>query len=308
MTHLLNRRRFLCISAAISLMPAGARGEAAVAEWRGIALGAGASLRLVGVEIDAAREIFHAVEAELSRLESIFSLFRKDSALALLNRTGRLDAPPPDLLELLTLSGAVHDSTGGMFDPTVQPLWALYAEHAGIPDVAALSEARGRVGWKNVRVDEDSIRFDRPGMALTLNGIAQGYITDCVARLLRSRGMRDVLVDMGEIAGLGRRSGDGPWRVGISAPDGRIVERVTLSERALATSAPLGTVLDTAGSVGHILDPYSGKPVTTRALASVTADRAALADALSTAFCGMDRREIDVALKDHPSARLAYLA
>jgi thiamine biosynthesis lipoprotein len=296
------------MSASLAVLPAAARAGANVIEWRGIALGAGASLKLVGVGPVAAQEIFRSVEAELTRLEDIFSLFRKDSALSRLNRAGRLEAPPPEMLELLTLAGSVHRSTGGMFDPTVQRLWEVYAESEGAPATTDLDRARERTGWQHVVVASDIVRFSKPGMALTLNGIAQGYVTDRIAELLRQRGLSDVLVDMGEIAGLGRRPDGDLWRAGVSAPDGRIVQTVRLDEQALATSAPLGTVFDPSGSVGHILDPFTGKPVKSRALVSVVANRADLADALSTAFCGMERQEIDNALKAHPSAQLAYLS
>ena len=45
---------------------------------------------------------------------------------------------------------------------------------------------------------------------------------------------------------------------GVADPDGRIVRRLTLSDRALATSAPKGTVLDPSGELGHIFDPERG--------------------------------------------------
>lgn len=308
MTSPLNRRRFLTISAAALAVPAAARGATATVEWRGTALGAGASMKLAGLEGAKAHGVFRAVESELARLESIFSLYREESALSRLNREGRLDAPPPELLEVLTLAGAVHASTGGAFDPTVQPLWMVYAESAGNLDDAALDDARGRIGWSDLRLAPGAVRFERPGMALTLNGIAQGYITDRIAALLRARDLGDVLIDMGEIAGLGQRPGGGPWNAGVATPDGQIVQRVTLSDRALATSAPLGTVLDGAGTVGHILDPLNGVPASAHKLVSVTADSAALADALSTAFCMMDGPAIDRTLRIHRSARLEHIA
>jgi thiamine biosynthesis lipoprotein len=155
-----------------------------------------------------------------------------------------------------------------------------------------------------VRITPSEIAFAHPGMALTLNGIAQGYITDRVALLLRGRGFDNVLVDMGEIVGLGQHADSGPWRVGVSAPDGRIVHRMTLSDRALATSSPMGTLFDDDGNVGHILDPRRGAPMEVRELVSVSADRAALADALSTAFCVMDDAEVAAALEVHTTARL----
>ena len=144
-------------------------------------------------------------------------------------------------------------------------------------------------------------------MALTLNGIAQGYIADRVAGLLRARGLVDVLVDTGEIKALGRRADGTPWRAGIAMPDGTPVARRMLSGRALATSAPMATLLDAARGAGHILDPRTGEPAARWRLASVSAPRAALADALSTAFCLMDRPAIDRALAQHRDATLEAL-
>jgi thiamine biosynthesis lipoprotein len=273
----LTRRRFLSISAAAAALPSASfAGQSA--RWRGVALGAPASMVLAGVPPLAARPVFAALEAELERLERIFSLYRPDSALVRLNAGGRLDAPPPEMLDLLSLAGAIHDATGGAFDPTVQPLWQARA--AGGDEAAA----RARVGWQSVRFDARSVRFARPGMALTLNGIAQGYITDRIAELLAARGFDDVLVDIGEVAARGHRSDGAPWRAGIADPGGRIVARVTLRDRALATSAPMGTVLP--GGQGHILDPSGRAP--RRALMSVSAPRAAVADGLSTALCLVD--------------------
>ena len=74
---------------------------------------------------------------------------------------------------------------------------------------------------------------------IALNGIAQGYITDRVADLLRKEGLDDVLVDLGEIRGLGRHADGRPWTVGLKDPlePARIVDTLTLENRALASSA-----------------------------------------------------------------------
>lgn len=312
MTRPLNRRRFLTISAsalALPLMPRLAQAQIPVAEWRGTALGAGATMKLAGLDDAAAQEVFRRVEAEVARLEAIFSLYRPDSALARLNHEGHLAQPPAEMLELLTLAGAVHASTDGAFDPTIQPLWAAYAEGAGRPDESAREAARAHIGWADLRLAPDLVEFSRAGMGLTLNGIAQGYITDRIAALLRAQGLGDVLIDMGEIVARGERPGGGPWEAGIATPEGELVGRLVLVDRALATSAPLGTTLDSEGQVGHIIDPATGRPTTARRLVSVSADTAALADALSTAFCTMtDRGAIDRALALHEGARLEHIA
>lgn len=294
------RRRFLAITAAAALAPRGAR-AVPLSHWQGHALGARATLALAHPDAEA---IAARAFAEIARLEDIFSLYRAQSALSRLNAGGRLAAPPFELLECLSLAGAVHDATGGAFDPSVQPLWAAHAEaHATTgapPGPEALAAARARLGWSHVSLSPAGIAFARPGMALTLNGIAQGFIADRVARLLAAEGLTEVLIDTGEIIAPGR----GGWPVRIA--DG---PEVTLRAQALATSAPGGTSFDAAGREGHILDPRSGLPAAAGwRQVSVTAPSAALADALSTGFCLMERAAMPAALARFPGTRLAHLA
>ena len=68
--------------------------------WRGVALGADAELHLLHPDRDAARRLIDSAVDELRRLETVFSLYRDDSALAVLNRQGHLNDPPADLLRL----------------------------------------------------------------------------------------------------------------------------------------------------------------------------------------------------------------
>ncbi|MEZ5886107.1 MAG: FAD:protein FMN transferase [Paracoccaceae bacterium] len=297
------RRRFLAITAAAPFALASAARAAPPATlppvWTGIALGARASLRLD--HPDAAR-IAEEVTSEIARLERIFSLYQPHSTLMRLNRTGRVEAPPPELLECLTLAGAVHRASDGRFDPTIQPLWALWAEQAAAgarPAPAELAAVRARGGWTDLRLDSGMVAL-APGMALTLNGIGQGYIADRVAALLDSRGLTDILIDTGEMRALGGQPDGSAWPVTLA--EGGLVP---LRQRALATSAPLGTTFDAGGKSGHILDPVSGE--TARPVwrgVSISAPSAALADALSTAACLTKvKADIDAILSFFPDAR-----
>ncbi len=287
---MMNRRRFLTITAtAIAGLAAPAALAGPKRVWTGIALGARASIRLDHPDAEA---IAARAAAEIARLEGVFSLFRADSALSRLNAEGRLDAPPPELLQCLTLAGAVHRASAGAFDPTVQPLWALWAERASSgnrPTQGELTTTRDLGGWDALRLDEAAIVM-APGMALTLNGIAQGFIGDRVAALLSAEGLTDILIDTGEHVALGQMSGGGAWPVRLAQGG-----EAGLSDRALATSAPNGTVFDQGGRYGHILDPRTGEPAAARWQGiSITAPSAALADALSTGACLMaDRQSID---------------
>ena len=304
----LTRRRFLAISAALPMVAALPASAAPVTRWQGVAMGAVATLRLAHPD---AKAIAARVWAEIDRLEAIFSLHRPDSALVALNADGRLDAPPFELLECLGLCAAVHAASAGAFDPTIQPLWALYAtSHAAghAPAASAITRTLHQVGWAGVTFDPGAVRLARPGMALSLNGVAQGYVADRVAALLAAEGLTDTLIDTGEFRALGGKPGGGDWPISLQAGEQVLPGTVALRDRALASSAPRGTVFDAAGRVGHILDPRTGLPAATAwQLVSITAPRAALADALSTAACLLPRAGITALMAAFPAAGLANL-
>ncbi|MDO5614305.1 MAG: FAD:protein FMN transferase [Paracoccus sp. (in: a-proteobacteria)] len=275
----MNRRRFLTISAGM-LLASGLPAVAAprYAQWRGQALGAQATITLD--RDDPA--LFAAIRAEIGRLEDVFSLYRPESALVRLNDAGRLDAPPPELVECLTLAGRVCRATGGLFDPTVQPLWQVYAEAQGTPDPALVAGLP--LGWDGVMLDPAAITL-RPGMALTLNGIAQGFIADQVAALIRARGYDHVMVDTGELSAIGTAPDGAPWPVSFDGGG-----KMSLANRALASSSPQG--MRFGSGAGHILNPQTREPAPLYwRLVSVSSPSAAVADALSTAFCLMQRAD-----------------
>ena len=287
------RRRFIAVSAALAATAAWPHsGSAATGllEWRGIALGAAASIRLAHPDRAKGRRLLQRCVDEIGRLERVFSLYLPDSDLCRLNRDGSLAAPPVELVELLSYAAAVSAATDGAFDATVQPLWLRYAEHFAAPDAdpagPVLDDVLPQVDWRGVSLAADRIALARPGMSVTLNGIAQGYITDRVAELLRADGMVSVLVDLGETRALGSHPSGRPWQIGLAdaAAPSRIALHLDVRNAALATSGGYGTVFDPAGRHSHLIDPRSGRTAPLRRSVSVLASRAAVADAGSTAL------------------------
>lgn len=299
------RRRFITLMAAFAglpLLPGKGVAGASTVIWRGQALGAPATLVLNHENRAEAERLLRRVMAEVSRLEDIFSPFREGSALAELNRTGVLAAPPSEMVELLDLCRRFHGLAEGAFDPTIQPLWLLHARHfsrdgadpAG-PSARDMRKALALVGFDRVHFDRNRISLPQRGMALTLNGVAQGYVTDRIVALLRDAGVTSSLVDMGENRAIGANAQGAPWRIGLAQSEDATRPDMVLDiiDRAVATSAGAGFHFDSAGRFGHILDPRTGLTASRYARISVVADDAATADALSTAFSLMDERRIE---------------
>lgn len=286
----LSRRRFLTITAAVAL---GASARAATPQlltWRGRTLGAEAEIRLYHPDAGAARMALASAVDDLERLEKVFNLFDPASSLSRLNRDGQLDAPPLDLVRALDESARISSITGGAFDATVQPVWALYADTLARtgrpPNAAELHAVRPLVDWRGIEVSEQRIRFARRGMAVTLNGMAQGYITDRVAERFTATGFPHVLVDLGELRAPANLPDGSPWSVAVRDPDdiAKELRRLDLAEGALATSEAFGSSFRTGQHDGHIIDPANLTRAVDIASVTVRAPTATIADLLSTAI------------------------
>ena len=319
MLQQLTRRRMIVIAASAvgsALLASGRFAQAnGPVRWQGSALGAQASIEIHHPDTAEAERLVERCVLDVRRLEQQFSLYRADSAISTLNRTGILVAPDTDMVELLKTSLHFAGITGGAFDPTVQPLWQLHADHFSSgkpgsdgPSPQKLAEALAKVGHAGLLVSAQRIALVRRGAGITLNGVAQGYATDRVVERLRQAGLSTTLVNMGEIRAIGARPEGTPWRVGLGDPDrpGVLTETIDLVDRAVATSAGAGFRFDSKGRFTHLFDPVTGRSPSRYGTVSVLAPTATEADALSTAFSLMPLSAIAdiVAVRPNVQARI----
>ncbi|MFD2207041.1 FAD:protein FMN transferase [Kiloniella antarctica] len=302
MSQSFNRRRFLQITTTAALLSATGGYQASASNplyrWRGVALGGQAEILLpAGLDVEL---IGNDVVSELKRLERIFSLYDTASEVSQLNREGILNNPSPEFVELLQKSKQVSELTNGNFDVTVQPLWELHSAGSGYSKVQLLKleqSIRGLLGYKNLKVSSEKISFKKGGMAITLNGIAQGYITDKITQLLSNHGLTDSLINIGEIKALGHHPDGRNWKVAIADtssnkdPLQTQQKSVSLNDgQAIATSSYLGTTI--TDGTPHLLNPLTHQDEYRYQSMSVIASDATTADALSTGFSFMSIENI----------------
>jgi thiamine biosynthesis lipoprotein len=227
---------------------------------------------------------------EMHRLIGILSRFEPDSAVSALNADGRLAGPPPELHRVAARALRYHEVTGGAFDISVAPLVNLFRRlRAGatstVPSEADLREARSLVDAREVAVSGREIRFGKSGMAITLDGIAKGFIADRMARVLGRAGVADFLIDAGgDIRVSGANQRGEPWSVGVKDPwdDPRPADTVRLSTGAVATSGSYEVYFDADRRFHHIVDPRVGRSPSHCTSATVIAPTTMAADALAT--------------------------
>ncbi len=286
----ITRRKFLKITAtslSLSLIPSTLLANSLEkTTWSGVALGAKGSMTLFHKDSLYAKETLEICIKELRRLEGIFSLVDNDSFICLLNKNGSIENPPKELVEVLRFAEDISRTTDGAFDVTVQPLWTAHANFFKKGSDAdtkrfkkEIQKAQKLVSYKKLIIDEKEIYFKSKGMSITLNGIAQGYITDKITNILKQKGFENVLVDLGEINSIGGYNETRDWN--IATPYLKDIKYITLNGNAVASSGGYGTKFDE--NYHHLFNPKTGTSANSLTSTTVVAPNAMLADALSTA-------------------------
>lgn len=258
-----------------------------------VLMGSPAQLRLLTADPRRARTAIEAAFSEMERFEGVLSRFRPSSELSQLNRSGRLQTADAGMLQVVERALSYGRLTEGAFDISVEPLLAAHraASEAGQRlTKAEIEQLRSRVGYESITVQGRRIEFKQPGMAITLDGIAKGFIIDQGAASLRQAGFEQILVEVGGDLMAGQRQ-ESSWRVGVRAPRGGagdpLLGTAGLLQQALATSGDYLNAFSQDFSLHHILAPGTGLSPLELASASVLAPTAMDADALSTAMMVM---------------------
>ncbi len=142
------------------------------------------------------------------------------------------------------------------------------------------------MNYENVFVDENQIQLTKPGMRVTLDGIAKGYIIDAAIRMLRAQGIYNALVNIGgDMRGVGVTTAGNPWKIALQHPrDPEVYLAVIhLADRAVATSGDYERYFLPDKRAHHIVDPKTGLSATSLISVTVVAEMAVDADALATA-------------------------
>jgi thiamine biosynthesis lipoprotein len=300
----LSRRDFLrivamagggaAIGAAASIAP---RGQVA-ATAGGLVMGTVAHLTVYADDRAAAQSLADGALAEMRRLETLLTRFDTTAPgvenVRYLNEHRAIPLPTPELASVAAAALRWASLSRGAFDPTVLP--ALDSAREAAPGAHRMDAIREAVGYRHLVVG-DGVRLTHPKSALTLDGIAAGYVIDGAVAHLRGAGLDDVMVEAGgEVATTGMKPGRAHWRVGVQDPRSKgLVMTIDLDGRAVATSGDYVNSYTPDLSRHHLIDPTTCRPALASSSATVIAPDCMSADALSTtAFVLGPRDGIDL--------------
>jgi len=209
----------------------------------------------------------------IREIEGRMTVNREESEVIEVNKAAGLHPVKvsPDTMAVLQAGLEFSRLGDGVFDITVGPLvrlWGIGTDHARVPGSAEIHAALGLVGYRDLQLDASTGEafLRTPGMSLDLGAIAKGYAADEAARILRSRGVKTALINLGgNILAMGGKPDGSPWRIGIQNPEdprGTYLGIVRTGEVSLVTSGVYERFFELDGRrYHHILDTKTGYPV-----------------------------------------------
>ena len=247
------------------------------------------------------KDLQKEIEAELMKVDAEFSMFNKESTVARINRGDSTVERSEMFNEIYQLAQTVSNDTYGAFDITVAPLvnaWGFGFKHEQLPTAQQV----------------DSLMRIRNQM--DFSAIAKGYGCDVVARLLKSKGINNYMVELGgEVVVSGHNDKDQLWHIGVNKPvddsthmENELQTVLSITDHAMATSGNYRNFYYQDGKkYAHTIDPRTGYPVQHSLLsATVIADNCATADAYATSFMVLGVDGAKEVLLRHPEL-MAYL-
>lgn len=267
------------------------------------------------------------VDSILGEIDRTLSGYNPGSMLSRLNKGEKIQANAM-FRDIYRLSRQYWEETGGTVDIACGPLfdlWGFGFTRDSLPSDEKVQEVLGSCGFGRLVREipegefcaEDLLKEKGPEPKLNFNAIAQGYSCDLVARYLYSIGIKDMLVDIGEIYCDGLNPSGQKWTLAVDKPeDGNQTPGKETSGVLHATGKPCGIV--TSGNYrkfyvsdghkySHTIDIRTGYPVTHNLLsATIVCENAAKADAYAT-YCMVIGTEAAIKLIEGAPVLEGYL-
>ena len=261
-----------------------------------LAMGTFVSMTLIHPSKDEAEEAMGRAFNEIDRLSGLLSRFDTATAVAVLNKEGQVKDLPEEVIQVVSRSLYYHKISGGSFDITVKPVVDLFrdrfdGESKRLPTEKEIEGLLKLVGSDKIELRDRSIHLMRPGMGITLDGIAKGFIVDKASQILDGHKIENHLINAGgDIRTKGSNGTSRGWTVAIQDPlkKNHYPDIIHMKDGAIATSGNYEVYYDREKMFHHIVDPRTGLSPRLTTSVSVAAKTTMEADALSTSVFVMN--------------------
>ena len=248
-----------------------------------------------------------------SELDSSLSIYKPYSLINQFNNSENGLIMDEHLFKVVQRSIKIWKESEGVFDISILPIveaWGFGAKkHSKVPTNAEIARALSCSGSDKLRIEGKRLIKTIPCLKIDVNGIAQGYSVDVIAKHLESKGVQNYLIEIGgEIRVKGRKQpGNQLMRIGIEQPaengnDEPVIQKVIeLHAGAITTSGNYRKFIQNGSKkLSHLMDPKTGRPIDNKMISVTVKTRNAMsADGYDNVLIGLGIEKAFDFLKKH---------
>ncbi|MBA3066719.1 FAD:protein FMN transferase [bacterium] len=239
----------------------------------------------ISLPVRADEKIFGLLEDEIKRCDNLLNV--KNGVTAELNKKSFIKNA--ELAALIKRVKYAHSETGGLFDPTVEPVLKVTGfspvsekfGRAAPPEI--MKKALSEVGFDKIKTKNDIITLN--GALLNFGGCGKGYLLEKLAKTLLDNGINNALINAGgDILAIGKHLKK-PWRIGVRSPGKKsFTYIIAVTDEAVATSGDYENFfIDSGKKYSHIVNPSTGQSSEKRQV-TVICKEPLVADIYATVF------------------------
>ena len=255
---------------------------------------------------DSSNKLYDRIFTELHSLENLMSNTIPNSEISRINQNAGIEPVKisSDTFTVLSCALEIAKLSDGAFEPTIGnlvELWninAIINDETGailpqIPSQKEIENALSKTDFNQLVLDKENQTafLKKSGMKLDVGGIAKGYATDCIVKILQTEKVNRALIDLGgNIYAYGYKNPKEktPWKIGIKNPlnpTGSPIEIIQCENSSIVTSGIYERFFEYDGEIyHHLLSAKTGFPENNDLLSvSIICNNSMLCDALSTA-------------------------
>ena len=248
-----------------------------------------------------------------NELDSSLSIYKPYSLINQFNNSENGLIMDEHLFKVVQRSIKIWKESEGVFDISILPIveaWGFGAKkHSKVPTNAEIARALSCSGSDKLRIEGKRLIKTIPCLKIDVNGIAQGYSVDVIAKHLESKGVQNYLIEIGgEIRVKGRKQpGNQLMRIGIEQPaengnDEPVIQKVIeLHAGAITTSGNYRKFIQNGSKkLSHLMDPKTGRPIDNKMISVTVKTRNAMsADGYDNVLIGLGIEKAFDFLKKH---------
>lgn len=209
-------------------------------------------------------------------------------------------------IELLKQGIEFCELTDGAFDITIAPLvelWDIKNNPGNVPSEVDITDSLSHVNYKDIVIDENTVRLTDPKAAIDLGGIAKGYMADQLKDYLLSEDVTSAIINLGgNVLTIGEKPDGTSFNIGIQKPfdkQNATITSVSVKDSSVVTSGSYERYFKVNDTIyHHILNTETGYPCDNGLLSvTILSEKSIDGDALSTACFALGLEEGQTLIK-----------